>query len=79
MTSPKFVICLQNSDYPVSLEKRKIYEAIPDPQAERIGHIRIVDESGEAYLYPSECFIGSSELIRVSYPCGLARRCPGGS
>ena len=57
MTAPKFVICLQNSDYPVSLEKRKIYEAIPDPQAERIGHIRIVDESGEAYLYPSEYFI----------------------
>lgn len=57
MTSPKFVICQQNSDYPVSLEKRKIYEAIPDPQAERIGHIRIVDESGEAYLYPSEYFI----------------------
>lgn len=61
MTSPKFVICLQNNDYPVSLEKRKIYEAIPDPQAEQIGHIRIVDESGEAYLYLSEYFIGSSE------------------
>ena len=57
MTSPKFVICLQNNDYPVSLEKRKIYEAIPDPRAERIGHIRIVDESGEAYLYPSAYFI----------------------
>ena len=57
MTSPKFVICLQNSGYPVSLEKRKIYEAIPDPRAERTGHIRIVDESGEAYLYPSEYFI----------------------
>ena len=57
MTSIRFVICLKNKDYPISLEKRKIYKAIPDPQAERIGHIRIVDESGKAYLYPCEYFI----------------------
>ncbi len=44
-------------DYPVSLEKRKIYEVVSDPKAEEIGHIRVVDESGEDYLYPATCFI----------------------
>ncbi len=57
MNQPKFVICINNLDYPVSLEKRKIYETISDPEAEEIGHIRVVDESGEDYLYPITCFI----------------------
>ena len=57
MNQPKFVICIENQDYPVSLEKRKIYAVVPDPEAEEMGHIRVVDESGEDYLYPSSCFI----------------------
>ena len=57
MSQPKFVICIANQDYPVSLEKRKIYEVVPDPEAEDIGHIRVIDESGEDYLYPATCFI----------------------
>ena len=57
MSQPKFVICIDNVDYPVSLEKRKIYEVVSDPEAEEIGHIRVVDESGDDYLYPSTCFI----------------------
>ncbi len=57
MSQSKFVICIENQDYPVSLEKRKIYEVVPDPEAEEIGHIRVVDESGEDYLYPSTCFV----------------------
>ena len=57
MSQPKFVICINNLDYPVSLEKRKIYEVVSDPEAEEIGHIRVVDESGEDYLYPATCFI----------------------
>jgi len=57
MSLSKFVICIENQDYPVSLEKRKIYEVVPDPEAEEIGHIRVVDESGEDYLYPAICFI----------------------
>ena len=57
MSQSKFVICIENQDYPVSLEKRKIYEVIPDTEAEEIGHIRVVDESGEDYLYPITCFI----------------------
>ena len=57
MSQPKFVICIDNVDYPVSLEKRKIYEVVSDPEAEEIGHIRVVDESGDDYLYPATCFI----------------------
>ncbi len=60
MKNSKFVICIENSDYPASLEKRKIYEVLPDEDAERIRHIRIIDESGEDYLYPASCFIDAN-------------------
>jgi hypothetical protein len=55
--SRQFVICINNDDYPASLETRKIYEALPDPDAEKHGQIRVVDESGEDYLYPGGHFI----------------------
>ena len=55
--SKKLVICLDNSGYEVSLERRKIYVAIPDPHAERLGQIRVIDESGEDYLYPEKIFV----------------------
>jgi hypothetical protein len=48
----RLVICLDNSGYEVSLERRKIYVAIPDAKAARLGQVRVVDESGEDYLYP---------------------------
>ena len=57
MKASKLVICIKNSDYPFSLETRKIYELLPDPEAEKLGHFRIIDESGEDYLYPSSLFI----------------------
>ena len=57
MKVSKFVICIENSDYPASLEKRKIYEVLPDAGAEKINHIRVVDESGEDYLYPAGFFV----------------------
>jgi hypothetical protein len=55
--SKKLVICLDNSGYEVSLERRKIYVSIPDAKAQRLGQIRIVDESGEDYLYPEKNFV----------------------
>jgi hypothetical protein len=55
--SHQLVICVNNEDYPASLEKRKIYEAIPDKAAEKHGQIRVIDESGEDYLYPQGYFI----------------------
>ena len=55
--SKKLVICLDNAGYEVSLETRKIYVAIPDARAERLGQIRVIDESGEDYLYPEKNFV----------------------
>ena len=55
--SHKLVICVRNDDYPASLEKRKIYEAIPDADAEKHHQIRVIDESDEDYLYPKDYFI----------------------
>lgn len=60
MKEIKFVICVDNSEYPTSLERRKIYEALPDSEAESVGQLRIVDESGEDYLYPAEYFIDAN-------------------
>jgi len=54
--SSKFVVCIKNDDYPASLEVRKLYPLIPDAEAEQHGQIRIIDESGEGYLYPAEYF-----------------------
>ena len=53
----KLVICLDNSGYEVSLERRKIYVSIPDARAEKLGQLRVIDESGEDYLYPKESFV----------------------
>jgi hypothetical protein len=52
-----FVICISNEGYPASLERRKLYEVLPDPDAESLGQLRIKDESGEDYLYPQELFV----------------------
>ena len=60
MKESKFVICIDNSDYPASLERRKIYEVLPDSDAEKNKHIRVVDESGEDYIYPASCFIDAN-------------------
>ena len=53
----RFVVCVDNSNYEASLERRKIYEVVPDPDAARDGDIRIIDESGEDYLYPMDRFV----------------------
>jgi hypothetical protein len=56
-SEPQFAVCIDNRDYPASLELRKIYRVTSDPAAARHGQIRIVDESGEDYLYPQVCFL----------------------
>lgn len=55
--SPEFVVCINNADYPASLELHKIYRLIPDEDAAADGDLRIIDESGEDYLYPTSYFI----------------------
>ena len=52
-----FVICIKNEDYAASLETRKIYETIPDAAAAKHKQIRVIDESGEDYLYPERYFV----------------------
>jgi len=52
----QLVVCVDNDGYSVSLEKRKIYVAIRDSGAEKQGLLRVVDESGEDYLYPKTMF-----------------------
>jgi hypothetical protein len=52
----RLVVCIDNAGYAVSLEKRKIYVALRDAQAQKLGLLRIVDESGEDYLYPQAFF-----------------------
>jgi hypothetical protein len=52
----RFVVCIENAGYPASLELHKIYRILADPDAARDGDVRIVDESGEDYLYPAEWF-----------------------
>jgi hypothetical protein len=55
--SQKFVVCINNSEYHASLELHKIYRIIPDINAESDGDLRVIDESGEDYLYPNSYFI----------------------
>jgi hypothetical protein len=61
----QYVLCRTNRGYEVSLEPMKIYRLLPDTKGSEVGFIRVVDESGEDYLYPSEMF--------VKVPASLAR------
>jgi hypothetical protein len=72
-TERRFVVCIRNDGYELDLALNKVYEVIPDPSAERSGWIRIVDETGEDYLYPEWFFQGAEvpnplgdELLRAS-------------
>jgi hypothetical protein len=63
----KLVICLNNVGYEASLERHKVYVAISDPQAEKLGQLRVIDESGEDYLYDKAAF------REVSLPASIRR------
>ena len=54
---PRFAICVDNSEYPASLELHKIYRVLPDEDAEKEGDLRIIDDSGEDYLFPADYFV----------------------
>jgi len=58
MIEHHFVICAENTGYEASLERRKLYEVISDPDAEKHDQLRVIDESGEDYLYPKSFFVG---------------------
>ena len=60
-----FAICIHNGDYAGTLELRKVYEVLQDPAAAERNYVRVIDESGEDYLYPRSWF------VPVSVPEGI--------
>jgi len=56
-STEKFVVCINNDNYPASLELHKIYRVLPDKDAAVDGDLRVIDESGEDYLFPSSYFV----------------------
>ena len=56
MNKHEFAVCVDNHDYEASLEMRKLYEIVVDADAQQHGQIRVIDESGEDYLYPAAAF-----------------------
>ena len=65
--SSQFAVCVDNSEYPTSLELHKIYRVLPDKETQADGDIRIIDESGEDYLFPAD----------TSYPLNYRKRLSG--
>ncbi len=53
----RFVACIKNKDYAASLELRKLYQVVADKMAAKLHQLRVIDESGEDYLYPEEYFV----------------------
>ena len=54
---PQFVICVKNKEYRASLELRKLYQVLPDDNAAKRRQLRVIDASGEDYLYPENYFV----------------------
>jgi len=69
----QFAICVNNSEYPASLELHKIYRVLRDEDAEQNGDVRVIDESGEDYLFPSTYFMMVELAIEVSPDESAAR------
>jgi len=69
----RFLLCVRNTGWE-DLELRKLYERLPDKMATREGYVRVIDESGEDYLYPEACFV-AVELPRQAERA-LAERTP---
>jgi hypothetical protein len=66
--SKSFALCIDNADYRTSLIPGKVYPVVPDPQVAKDELIRIVDESGEDYLYPK------SHFVLVDFPPAVRRK-----
>ena len=54
---PAFAVCIKNDRYTASLERHKIYHVLPDEEAAEDHELRVVDESGEDYLFPRDWFM----------------------
>ncbi len=53
---PRFAVCVRNDGYPLDLSLRRVYRVLPDPWGARSGWIRVIDDTGEDYLYPAVYF-----------------------
>src|SRR5687768_13540947 len=64
----RFVVCVKNNGYEASLDRNKIYLVLPDAEAEASGDLRVVDESGEDYLFAANRFVAVDlpEAVRAS-------------
>lgn len=62
------MVCVRNVGYEASLERNKLYVVLPDPTAERHGQVRVIDESGEDYLFSADRFVAIDvpAAVRVS-------------
>ena len=69
---PTFGICIDNTGYPVSLERMKLYEIVRDAAAEAEGMRRVVDETGESYLYRADRFVVVEVPAEVELAYGQA-------
>lgn len=70
-TETKFVVCIENKNYPASLEFGKIYRVIADEKAAAHKMIRVIDESGEDYLYSEKSFV-AIELPQIAEEAFMA-------
>ena len=68
MANTRLCVCIKNAEYEVSLELRKIYEVVDDEDARVHGQIRVIDESGEDYLFLEDFF------VRVDLPQSLEKQ-----
>ena len=66
----RYALCVENRGYTAALEVRKVYRMLADPTAKKRGMVRVVDESGEDYLYPARCF------VPIEVPRGAVRVFP---
>ena len=71
-SSHLYVVCVDNDGYAASLEKHKIYRVLPDEDAAAEGDLRIVDESGEDYVYPRSRFVPISLPAEVEKSMAVA-------
>lgn len=65
---PRYVVCIKNDDYRASLVVRRLYRCLPDSDAEKRGLLRVIDESGEDYLFPQNLFVA------IDLPAHAARK-----
>ena len=65
----RFAVCVNNTDYPASLVLHKIYRVLPDAEAAKEGDLRVIDESGEYYLYLADlfAFIDVPQVVEKSH------------